>query len=155
MTYIKFVIFFVITHTVSYTIAGAIALAVSKDIYESKSRHCDFLRDMSNPDESKRVSIYFLPAQMIRGFFMAIVLLPLLNAIINFSFIESFVFFAGLMFIYSHLAAASPFIDNIEGQVYFKAKYLVKEYFLKFQFEMIIYSLILTLAMSYLIKFIN
>lgn len=155
MIYIKFVLFFVIAHTVSYTIAGVIALAVSKDIYESKSRHCDFLRDMSNPDESKRVSIYFLPAQMMRGFLMAMVLLPLLSAIVNFSFIDSFVFFAGIMFIYSHLAAASPFIDNIEGQVYFKEHYLVKKYFLKFQFEMILYSLIFALAISYLIKFIN
>jgi hypothetical protein len=155
MIYIKFVVFFVVVHTIAYTIAGAIALAVSKDIYEEKSRHCDFLRDMSNPDESKRVSKYFLPAQMMRGFLMPIVLIPLLEGIINFSLIESFIFFAGIMFIYTHLAAASPFIDNIEGQVYFKKAYLVKKYFLKFQFEMVIYVIIFASAMTYIIRFLS
>ena len=155
MGYFKFISFFVLAHVVSYTIAGVIALAISKDIYESDSRHCDFLRDMSNPDESKRVSIYFLPAQVIRGFLMAMVLLPLLSAIVKFSFIESFVFFAGIMFIYTHLAAVSPFIDNIEGQVYFKEDYLVKKYFLKFQFEMVIYVIIFASAMTYIIRFLS
>jgi len=84
---------------------------------------------MSNPDESKRVSIYFLPVQVIRGFLMAMVLLPLLSAIVKFSFIESFVFFVGIIFVYSHLAAALSFIDNIEGKVYFKEHYLVKNTF--------------------------
>jgi len=58
------------------------------------------------------------------------------------------------MFIYSHLAAVSPFIDNIEGQVYFKESYLVRKYFLKFQFEMVLYTLLFGLSMSYLIHFI-
>ena len=155
MVYIKFILFFILTHTVSYTIAGAMALAFSKDIYESKSRHCDFLRDMSNPEESKRVSKYFLPAQIIRGVLMAIVLLPLLDAIRELSFFSMFVFFSGLMFVYSHFAAVSPFIDNIEGQVYFKENYLIRKYFMKFQIEMVLYTLIFAISMSYLMKFVS
>ncbi len=83
--YIKFVLFFILAHTVSYTIAGAIALSISKDIYESKSRHCDFLRDMSYKDESKHVSMYFIPAQILRGLLMSIILFPLLSSIANLS----------------------------------------------------------------------
>jgi hypothetical protein len=153
MGYFKFISFFILAHVVSYTIAGVIALAVSKDIYKSDDRHCDFLRDMSNPEESKGVSVFVFPAQIIRGFLMAIVLLPVLGAIIQLSFGKTFLLFGGLMFIYSHLAAVSPFIDNIEGQVYFKESYLVRKYFLKFQFEMVLYTLLFGLSMSYLIHF--
>lgn len=154
MSCFKFILFFVLAHMVSYTIAGVIALAVSKDIYESDHRHCDFLRDMSDPEESKAVSVFVFPAQFLRGLLMAVVLLPLLGPITELSFIKTFLLFAGLMFIYTHLAAVSPFIDNIEGQVYFKESYLVRKYFLKFQFEMVLYTLFFGLSISYLIHFI-
>lgn len=148
MEYVKFSLVFIMVHVVSYTIAGVIALKFSKDIYESKKRHCDFLRDMSEQEENKRVSILFIPAQLLRGLLMSIVLFPLLNTLIEFNFISKFIFFVGLMFIYTHIAAVSPFIDNIEGFVYFKKAYFKKEYFLKFQIEMIIYCIIFGLLIS-------
>lgn len=46
--------------------------------------------------------------------------------------------------------AAPPFIDNIEGFVYFKNKYLQKKAFLKFQLEMIIYSLLFSFLLALL-----
>jgi len=155
MEYIKFGLFFVLAHTISYIAAGAIALSISKDIYESKSRHCDFLRDMADKESSSHVSFYFLPAQILRGLLMAVILLPVIGALLELTFIFKLLFFSSLMFVYTHLAAASPFIDNIEGQVYFKKGYLVKKYFLKFQFEMVIYVIIFASAMTYIIRFLS
>ena len=155
MEYIKFGLFFVLAHTISYIAAGAIALSISKDIYESKNRHCDFLRDMADKESSSHVSFYFLPAQILRGLLMAVILLPVIGALLELTFIFKLLFFSSLMFVYTHLAAASPFIDNIEGQVYFKKGYLVKKYFLKFQFEMVIYVIIFASAMTYIIRFLS
>lgn len=148
MEYIEFSLFFTLIHVVSYTIAGVIALKISKDIYETKNRHCNFLRDMSDPEESRHVQIYFLPAQILRGLLMSVVLYPILNTIGDLSFVLKFIFFSSLMFVYTHIAAVSPFMDNIEGLVYFKKNYLTKKFFLKFQLEMLIYSIIFSLLMS-------
>lgn len=151
MEYIRFTLFFILAHSLSYMIAGAIALQISKDIYENKSRHCDFLRDMSDEKEKGYVGKYFLPAQILRGLLLAVVLFPLLGEIKELSFIMQFVFFGLLVFIYTHLAAASPFIDNIEGFVYFKKEYLKKKFFIKFQMEMVLYSILFGIFISILI----
>ncbi|MGM0421444.1 MAG: hypothetical protein ACQEQG_10730 [Bacillota bacterium] len=151
MEYVKFTLFFILAHSLAYMIAGAIALQISKDIYEKKSRHCDFLRDMSNEREKGYVGKYFLPAQILRGFLLAVVLFPLLGEIKELSFIMQFVFFGLLVFIYTHLAAAAPFIDNIEGFVYFQKKYLKKKFFIKFQMEMVLYSILFGTFMGILI----
>jgi len=153
MYYIKFSLLFVLAHGLAYTIAGAIALKFSKDIYESKKRHCDFLRDMSNKEESIHVSLYFLPAQILRGLLMSLVLFPLLNVLGELSFMLKLTFFSSLVFIYTHIASTSPFIDNIEGFVYFKKEYLIKKFFLKFQLEMIMYSILFGILMSLGISF--
>jgi hypothetical protein len=148
MDYIKFSLLFILIHGVSYMVAGVLALKISKDIYESKNRHCDFLRDVSDPKENKHIQMMFLPAQILRGLLMSIVLFPVLNTIREFPFALKFIFFGSLMFIYTHIAAVSPFIDNIEGLVYFKKNYVIKKYLLKFQMEMVIYSVLFGLLMS-------
>ena len=148
MENLKFIFYFTLSHIIAYTTAGVIALKISKDIYESKSRHCDFLRDMGDENETRHVQKYFLPAQIIRGIMMAAVLLPILDTILAFDFVTMIIFFSGLMFVYTHFAAVSPFIDNIEGFVYFKNKYLQKKEFLKFQFEMILYSILFGILLS-------
>jgi hypothetical protein len=154
MEYLKFSLLFTLVHALAYTIAGAIALGFSKDIYETKDRHATFLRDMSNEEESRHVSRYFLPAQIVRGLLMSLVLLPLLPSITALSFGVKVAFFSGLMFIYTHLAAVSPFLDNIEGLVYFKEKYLVRKFFLKFQVEMILYSVLFGLLIGFGMRFV-
>jgi surface polysaccharide O-acyltransferase-like enzyme len=60
-----------------------------------------------------------------------------------------FIFFFSLSHLIAYtFAAVSPFIDNIEGFVYFKNKYLQKKAFLKFQLEMIIYSILFASFLS-------
>jgi len=154
MEYLKFSLLFTLAHTLAYIIAGVIALGFSKDIYETKNRHATFLRDMSNKEESWHVSKNFLPAQIVRGLLMSLVLFPLLPSIAAQSFGLNVAFFSGLMFIYTHLAAVSPFLDNIEGLVYFKKKYLVRKFFLKFQAEMILYSLLFGLLIGFGMQFV-
>lgn len=148
MLHLKFIILFTIAHTVSYTAAGAIALKFSKDIYESKNRLCNFLNDMEVEEERKHVEKYFLLAQIARGFLMAVVLIPIVSALKNFMFIMQFIFFASLMFVYTHISSAAPFMDNIEGQVYFKKEYLLRKAFFKFQLEMVMYSVLFGFIMT-------
>ncbi len=154
MDYLKFSLFFILSHGITYLIAGAMALKISKDIYENRKRLCTFLRDMADKEESLHVSLYFIPAQILRGLLMSIVLYPFLDVLVGFSFGLKFIFFSSLMFVYTHIAAASPFIDNIEGFVYFKNEYLKKKAFIKFQLEMIVYSILFGLIMSLFIGFV-
>jgi len=148
MSSLKFILWFELAHIVAYIVAGVIALSISKDIYEDKNRLCTFMRDMKNPKENKRVGMLFIPAQILRALLMSLVLLPLVDYLITFSFFQQFIFFSSLMFIFTHIAAVSPFLDNIEGLVYFKKDYIKKEAFLKFQLEMVIYSLIFSIIIS-------
>ena len=148
MSVFKFILWFELAHIIAYIVAGVIALSISKDIYEDKNRLCTFMRDMKNPKENKRIGMLFIPAQILRALLMSLVLLPVVDYLITFSFFQQFIFFSSLMFIFTHIAAVSPFIDNIEGLVYFKKEYIKKGTFIKFQLEMIIYSVIFSIILS-------
>jgi hypothetical protein len=137
--YLIFTLLFILIHTIAYTVAGAVALRFSKDIYEGENRLFDFLRDMNSP-EGQAVSRWFLPAQLLRGLLLSIVLWPILGLLGQLPFGLQFLFFTGLMFFYTDFAGAVPFAGNIEGYVYMKEKYLNKTSFWKMQAEMLIYS---------------
>ena len=148
MSVLKFILWFELAHIAAYIVAGVIALSISKDIYKDKNRLCTFMRDMKDPKENKRIGMLFIPAQIIRALLMSLVLLPIVDYLITFSFLKQFLFFSSLVFIFTHIAAVSPFLDNIEGLVYFKKEYIKKEAFLKFQLEMVIYSVIFGIILS-------
>jgi len=134
-----------------YTIAGALALKITgKDFYEGERRSLDFLRDMSDPDESKQVQILFIPAQLLRGLLMSIVLFPILGVLKEMTFELRALFICGLMFVYTDFAGAVAFPNNIEGYVYMKKeRYFKKGAFWKSHIEMIVYSLIFGVAVSW------
>lgn len=140
--YAIFVAGFTVIHTVAYTVAGLIELQFAEYIYHGEERHVDFVRDMTIPEESTRIGRVFLPAQLVRGVLMAIVLLPLLNAIGDLTFVIRVVFLAGLMFVYADLASAVPFPNTIEGLVYLEEEYVHRDAFLTIQFEAVVYSLL-------------
>ena len=77
MKYLVFTLWFTLIHIVSYSVAGMFALKISKDIYESKSRLMDYLRDMSDNGESKHVQKLCLPGQIVRGILLSVVLFPI------------------------------------------------------------------------------
>ncbi len=142
MGYLMFSFWFMVIHTAAYVAAGVIALKISKDIYEGKGRFADFLRDMSDPGESKHVQKFFLPAQLLRGLLMSIALYPVLGLLGDLSFGLRFLFWAGLMLIYTEISSAVPFPTNIEGFVYMKHRYLKTPKIWKFWLEIIIYSVL-------------
>ena len=145
MSYLTFTFWFTIIHTAAYTLAGVIALKISKDIYESKERYADFLRDMSDPTESIHVQKTFIPAQLVRGIIMSLVLYPLLGPLGEISFLARFFFFFGLMFVYTEISSAVPFPTNIEGFVYMRKKYMQGAKIWKFWLEIAIYSILFAL----------
>ncbi len=149
MEYLAFSLWFIVFHLGAYVLAGAIALRISKEIYEGKSRVMDYLRDMSKAEESKHVHKWFIPAQLLRGLLLSVVLYPVLGVLGELDLGLRFVFLGGLFFVYTHLASAAPCLDNIEGLVYMKKRYLIKSSFWKFQFEMVVYSLLLGFLVSY------
>jgi hypothetical protein len=79
---------------------------------------------------------------------MSVILYPLLPSLGELAFGVRFLFFAGLMFFYTHLACAAPCSDNIEGLIYLKERYINRTLFLKFHFEMIVYSVVFGLLVS-------
>ncbi|MFO7929127.1 MAG: hypothetical protein R6U35_05630 [Candidatus Humimicrobiaceae bacterium] len=149
MQYLVFSLWFTVIHAIAYTLAGMLALRISNDIYEGKSRLMDYLRDMSIEKESKHVQKWFIPGQIVRGILLSIILYPILIPLGELAFGMRFLFFTGLMFIYTHLACAAPCSDNIEGLIYLKERYINKTLFLKFHFEMIIYSVALGFFVSF------
>lgn len=150
LDYVIFSVCFMIFHAIAYLIAGALTLKISKEVYESKSRIMDYLRDMSVEKEKSVVAKRFFPAQLLRGFLMSIILYPLLTPLGDLDFIMRFAFFSGILFIFTHIACAAPCPDNIEGFVYMKKRYFKRSSFLKFQFEMILYSAIFGILISWI-----
>jgi len=150
MQYLQFAGFFILAHFVSYVIAGVITYRFSKDLYEGDNRLLDFLKDMSSEKENAEVAKYSMPAQIIRGLLLSVVFLPLIEPLGGLSYITRSIFFASLMFIYTDLASAMPFPDTIEGIVYLKKKYLQASAFWKMQIEMIIYSVLFGVLVSWL-----
>src|SRR5690554_761702 len=149
MKYLLFSFWFMLFHAVAYSVAGMIALKISKDIYEGKSRLMGYLRDMSVAEESKHVERWFFPGQLLRGLLMSIVLYPVLTQLGQMTFELRFAFLVGIMFVFTHLACAAPAPDNIEGAIYLKEGFFKRTAFLKFQFEMLLYSLLLGFATSF------
>ena len=148
MNYLFFSLAFMGLHTLAYMGAGMIALSISSDLYKGKERILDFLVD---PEEEGGVGLKVIPAQIIRGLIMSVVLYPILDFLSEISFLTQFLFFAGLTFIYTDLSSGDPFPSNIEGWVYMKKDYLSRKAFWKILTEMIIYSGIFGLLAAWLL----
>jgi len=148
MEYLVFSALFAVIHTVSYTVAGMIALPLSKSVYEGPGRLLDYLKDMADPQEKQSVQRRVLPMQLVRGVLLSVVIYPILGPVGELSFLLRFLFFGGLVFVYTDLASADPFPCNIEGYVYIKDRYRSSSTFAKMQAEMLIYSVLFGLAVS-------
>lgn len=151
MSYMIFSFWFIVIHTVSYVFAGGLALKISNNLYKEKERIIDYVRDMSDESESKHVEKWFLPAQLVRGLLLSIVLYPIVGMLGEISFVMRFLFFSGLMILFTDVASAVPFPHNIEGMVYMKQKYIKKEAVGKLYFEIFIYGIVFGLLASWLL----
>ena len=151
MEHLIFVVLFTLIHAFAYTVAGAIALRISPDMYREKGRVLDYLRDMSDDSESAHVAKWFLPAQLVRGVLMAVVLLPIAGLLGDISFFARLAFFAGILIIYADFASAVPFNGNIEGFVYMKPRYLKSHKIWKFYLETVLYAVLVAVLAALLL----
>ena len=153
MDYVWFTLGFFLIHLGCYVTAGVLnQQLLSKRIYGGEQAlFAPFFRNVEEPEERRRQGKLMIPAQFGRAVLMSIVLFPLLPAIGDFSFGTRFAFFAGLMFVYADLAAATPFSNNIEGLVYLKRRFTSKDVFWRVQSEAIVYSLLFGALASWLL----
>jgi hypothetical protein len=142
---------FTLIHTVAYVLAGVIALSISKDLYAEKGRRLDFLRDTADERENRLVQRSFIPAQLVRGVLLSVVLFPILGALGEMSVALRFVFLASLTFVYLEVASSIPFPTNIEGWVYMKERYRSLPSVWKLYLEAVLYSLLLAGGVSFLL----
>ena len=141
MEYVWFSLGFVAIHLGAYIAAGALTLQFTKDLYTGESAlFASFLRDVDAPEEKARQGLVMWPAQLARGLLMSIVLYPILGPLAELSFAARFAFLATLMFVYTDLAAATPFSNTIEGLVYMKKKFVRPSAFWRIQSEALLYS---------------
>jgi len=104
---------------------------------------------MGDARESASVQKLFLPAQLLRGVLMSLVLYPLIGLLGQVPIAGRFAFFFGLFFICTDFASAIPFPNNIEGFVYYKERYKRKDSFWKLYVETGIYSVLLAGSVSW------
>jgi len=152
LSYLIFSLLFTAVHIFSYFLAGLINYQITKDFYGGENGlFTSFLRDTSKEEEISRINRLNIPAQIIRGLLMSVVLYPILGILGELSFTIRFVFFAGLMFIYADFASAVPFSNTIEGLVYMKKPFVRREIFLKISFEAVVYSVLFGLLATWLL----
>ncbi len=143
MDYVLFTVWFTIVHLGAYIIAGVVSLRFTRDLYQGDDAlFTTFLRDVGEASEKRRQGIVMWPAQVARAVVMSLVLYPILEPLAGFSYLVRFAFLAGLMFVYTDLAAATPFSNNIEGLVYMKRRFVRSDVFWRVQSEAILYSVL-------------
>ena len=147
MEYVVFSALFIVTHIVAYTAAGAITYPLFyRDLHGGEgSLYGPFLRDMTDPAERARNGKLLLPTQIARGLLMSLVLYPVLGYLGELPFGLQFAFLAGLMYVYTDLAAATPFSNTIEGILYMKPRF-IREAFWPTQVEALIYAVLMGIA---------
>lgn len=144
MRYVWFSLGFFAIHLGAYVVAGVLnQQLLSKHIYGGQQAlFASFFRDMDDPAERRRSGRVMIPAQLARALLMSVVLYPLLGPLGDLSYGLRFAFLGGLMFVYSDLASATPFANNIEGIVYLKPRFTTRDVFWRIQAEAVVYSLL-------------
>jgi hypothetical protein len=141
MRYVWFSLGFFLVHLGAYVVAGVVSQTYSRRIYQGPDAVlAPLLRDVADEAERRRQGLVMVPAQLLRALLMSVVLYPLLGPLGELSAPVLFAFLAGLMFVYTDLAAAVPFPNTIEGVVYLHPGFVGTDVFLRIQSEAVIYS---------------
>lgn len=142
MDYLHFSLGFFLIHVAAYVAAGALNFAFTKHLYGgADGLFTVFMRDMSDRHQQKRVNRWQVPIQFVRAALMSVVLYPVLDALGDLASGPRFLFFFGLMYVYTDLASATPF-TNLEGLVYLKRRFVTPRVIGLIQSEMVVYSLL-------------
>ena len=140
---LKFVVAVMIAHTAGYLVSGEISYQlITKDLWEGPDPLlASYLRTPGDPGLWTFAMVWQIPAQLVRSLLMGLVLLPFRQPLMEWSFLKRAFFMAGLLFVFTHLAASAPSPANLEGAVYLKPEF-VKQGFWIIQPEMVLYSLV-------------
>lgn len=153
MQYVWFSLGFFVIHLIAYAVAGALNLRLlSRPLYGGEDAlFAPFFRDMDDPEVKARAGRLMVPAQLARALPMSVVLYPVLGAIGDLPYGLRLAFLAGLMFVYTDLAAATPFVNNIEGLVYLRPELTQRAVFWTIQSEAVVYALLFGSAAAWLL----
>ena len=147
MEYLVFTALFVVAHVAAYITAGAVTYPlVYKGWHAGEgSLYGAFLRDMTDDTERRRNGLLLLPTQIARATLMSLVLYPLLGALGDLGTLTQFLVMFGLMYVYTDLAAATPFSNTIEGIVYMRGE-IIRRAFWPTQIEAVLYATLMGIA---------
>ena len=111
-----------IIHTVTYFIIGATAYnLLMKQYYTGPDPAFGaFMRTQDNPESWSHVMKWFIPAQVLRGVLMAIVLYPFFDKLLEWHLKKRFLIISGLYIVLGYWAATVAAPGTIEGMVYMK-----------------------------------
>lgn len=147
--YIRFIFIIIVAHTIAYLFAGGIVYQlITKEFWEGQGPLlAGYLRTPGNVELWNYAMIWQIPGQLLRAFFIGLVVLPLHSSLKEWTALKTFLFFSSLLFVLTHMSAAAPSPANIEGLIYMKPEYIQLGFF-KMQPEMILYSIIAGLIFS-------
>lgn len=112
----------ILLHVVTYFTAGALAYPLlTKPFYVGTNPvFAGFLRTEADPALWAHVTTWFLPAQILRGFLLAIALSPFFTILVSWSYWKRFAVISGLYLLIGFWAAAVAAPGTIEGLVYMR-----------------------------------
>lgn len=123
--FVRFVGNVVLAHVVTYFVAGAIAYpTLTKQFYEGANPvFASFMRTPLQSDTWQHAANWFLPANLLRGLLIGLVLYPLLPTLRQWSYRKRFLMISALYLVFGFWAAAVAAPGTIEGMVYLRPEF--------------------------------
>lgn len=136
-------------HVTTYFLAGALAYNLfTKEFYVGPHPiFAAFMRTEAEPELWAHVVRWFLPAQILRGLLMALVLYPLFDTLKAWSFGKRFLLIAGLYLVLGFWGATVAAPGTLEGMVYLRP-FITAQVHLKVQPEIIGQGLVLAFLIA-------
>jgi len=121
----RFVLLVAVAQAISYFVVGALAFAtLTHGLYEGANPlFGSYLRTPGESELWQHVTTWFLPAQLVRGALIGLVLCPFLPLLRRWSVSKRMAAVAGLYLVIGFWAAAVAAPGNIEGLVYLRPEF--------------------------------
>jgi hypothetical protein len=121
----RFVLLVAVAQAISYFVVGALAFAtLTHGLYEGANPlFGSYLRTPGETQLWQHVTTWFLPAQLVRGILIGLVLSPFLPLLRQWTVWKRTAALAGLYLVIGFWAAALAAPGNIEGLVYLRPEF--------------------------------
>ena len=145
----KFVLLVTVAHVVTYFVVGALAFtALTGGLYEGDDPlFGSYLRTPGETELWQHVTTWFLPAQLVRGVLIGLVLSPFLPLLRAWSVWKRTAAVSGLYLVIGFWAAAVAAPGNIEGLVYLRPEFSL-DVVVRVQPEIIIQGVAMSLLVA-------